>query len=140
MRRTTAIPASSRSATSAQADRSGSGKAGSTCGRRGTGAEPFLLWLDGAPAQAAAAWAELGRSYSQALALADADTEDALALSYGPFDPFGTTAVAAVIRDRIRQTGGRVPRARGAARAPTQAGSATGIRGAAHPRWRTGQR
>ncbi len=73
-------------------------------------AEPYRSWLSGDPRGAAAAWAEMGSPFRQAQALADAGSPGTLHRSHAILQALGTGAVAAVVAERIRSAGGRVPR------------------------------
>jgi len=72
---------------------------------------PFALELAGDPRGAAAAWADLGVPFSNALALIQAGDPDSLLEAVTRLDALGATAVANLARNLARRTGAaRVPR------------------------------
>ena len=72
---------------------------------------PFELQLRGDWSGAAAAWRAAGCPYEAALALAEADEEDALRRALGELQQLGARPAAAVVSRRLRQRGARaVPR------------------------------
>jgi DNA-binding CsgD family transcriptional regulator len=72
--------------------------------------EPFALELAGEWARAAKRWRELGRSYEEALALAELDDADALAQSLAALEALGAKPAAAAVTRRLRERGVRVAR------------------------------
>ncbi len=74
---------------------------------RGVLAEPYRLQIDGDWAGAARRWTELGCQYDTALALLDADDEDALRRAVSIFDELGAAATARVARRHLRGQGVR---------------------------------
>jgi DNA-binding CsgD family transcriptional regulator len=79
-----------------------------------TGAEaggPFAAQLAGDWLRAAELWDELGCPYEAALALAEADDEDALRRSFEELQRLGAHPAAAIVARRLRERGARgVPR------------------------------
>ena len=76
-------------------------------------AEPYALQVRGEWARAAALWAEIGCPYEAALALADADDDDALRGALAEFQRLGARPAAAIVARRLRKRGARtVPRDR----------------------------
>jgi DNA-binding CsgD family transcriptional regulator/tetratricopeptide (TPR) repeat protein len=74
-------------------------------------AEPYALQIRGDWAAAAELWTELGCPYEAALALADADDEDALRASLDELQRLGAQPAAAIVARRLRERGVRgVPR------------------------------
>ena len=73
--------------------------------------EPWSLELAGRPVDAAARWRTLGCAYEAALALAQADDEDALREAHDALRELDAPAAAAVVARRLRERGVRgVPR------------------------------
>jgi DNA-binding CsgD family transcriptional regulator/tetratricopeptide (TPR) repeat protein len=73
--------------------------------------EPYAAQLAGDWRRAADAWKKLGCPYEAALALADADDEDALRRSFEELQQIGAQSVAAIVTRRLREGGARsVPR------------------------------
>jgi DNA-binding CsgD family transcriptional regulator len=70
-------------------------------------AEPYELELAGRWRRAAELWKELGCPYEAALALADADDEEALRESLAELQRLGAAATAAVVARRLRERGAR---------------------------------
>jgi DNA-binding CsgD family transcriptional regulator/tetratricopeptide (TPR) repeat protein len=79
-------------------------------------AEPWALQLAGDWERAAVLWAQRGCPYEAALALADADDEDALRGSLEALQDLGATAASAIVSRRLRERG-----VRGLARGPRAA-------------------
>jgi hypothetical protein len=79
-------------------------------------AEPYRLSIAGEWRRAAERWRELGCPYEAALALADADDEDALRHAFDELSALGATPAAAIVARRLRERGvrgmPRGPRAR----------------------------
>jgi DNA-binding CsgD family transcriptional regulator/tetratricopeptide (TPR) repeat protein len=73
-------------------------------------AEPFAAAAAGDWRSAAAWWRDRGCPYETALALADADEEDALRESLDELNRLGARATAAIVAQRLRGLGARVPR------------------------------
>jgi DNA-binding CsgD family transcriptional regulator/post-segregation antitoxin (ccd killing protein) len=74
-------------------------------------AEPYAVQLAGDWQGAAEVWERLGCPYEAALALADADDEDALRRSLDQLQQLGAAAAAAIVSRRLRERGARgVPR------------------------------
>jgi DNA-binding CsgD family transcriptional regulator len=74
-------------------------------------AEPYALELAGDWKRAATRWTEIGCPYEAALALADADDEDALRRSLEELQRLDARAAAAIVARRLRERGVRgVPR------------------------------
>ena len=72
---------------------------------------PYALELAGEAAAASAAWADRGRPYEAALALADVGSETALREALGALAELGATAAAAIVAHRLRARGARdIPR------------------------------
>jgi hypothetical protein len=61
--------------------------------------------MSGDWARAAALWTEIGRPYEAALALADADEEDALRRSLDQLQGLGARPAAAIVSRRLRERG-----------------------------------
>jgi DNA-binding CsgD family transcriptional regulator/tetratricopeptide (TPR) repeat protein len=78
-------------------------------------AEPFALQLDGQSIRAATLWRELGCPYEAALALAEADDDDALLRAHRELQALGAQPAAAIVARRLRRRG-----VRGLARGPRQ--------------------
>jgi DNA-binding CsgD family transcriptional regulator/tetratricopeptide (TPR) repeat protein len=74
---------------------------------RGVIADPYRLQLDGDWAGAAACFSGLGCPYDEALALLDADDEDALRRAVTILDELGAAATARVARQQLRAQGVR---------------------------------
>jgi predicted ATPase/DNA-binding CsgD family transcriptional regulator len=73
--------------------------------------DPFSQQLSGDWRGAARAWGSLGCPYEQAVALADADSEDELRVALEIFDRLGAGPMAAVTRGKLRALGVRkIPR------------------------------
>jgi DNA-binding CsgD family transcriptional regulator len=73
--------------------------------------EPYRLELDGDWVEAAACWTGLGCPYDAALALAEADDEDALRRAYDELQRLGARPAAAIVARRLRERGARdIPR------------------------------
>lgn len=68
-------------------------------------AEPHRLQLAGSHLAAAEAWAELASPYDQALALVDSQEADAARAALDLLDRLGATAVAAKVRQDLRDRG-----------------------------------
>jgi DNA-binding CsgD family transcriptional regulator len=74
-------------------------------------AGPYALQLAGDLAAAAARWDEFGCPYDAALALAEADDEDALRRAYDELQRLGARPAAAIVARRLRERGARdIPR------------------------------
>jgi DNA-binding CsgD family transcriptional regulator/tetratricopeptide (TPR) repeat protein len=74
-------------------------------------AGPYALELAGDPVAAVGAWADLGRPYEAALALADVGTEAALREALEALAELGAPAAAAIVTRRLRAIGARdIPR------------------------------
>jgi DNA-binding CsgD family transcriptional regulator len=73
-------------------------------------AEPFAAAAAGDWRRAAAWWRDAGCPYETALALADADDEEALRESLDELNRLGARATAAIVAQRLRGLGVRVPR------------------------------
>ena len=69
--------------------------------------EPFALQLSGDWTAAATRWRELGSPYEAALALADADDDDALREALGELQAMGAAPAAAIVARRLRSRGAR---------------------------------
>jgi DNA-binding CsgD family transcriptional regulator len=70
-------------------------------------AEPYALQLAGEWARAAERWREIGCPYEAALALADADDEDALRRALDELYALGARPAAAIVARRLRERGAR---------------------------------
>jgi DNA-binding CsgD family transcriptional regulator/tetratricopeptide (TPR) repeat protein len=70
-------------------------------------AEPYALQLAGDWERAAALWGELGCPYDAALALADADDEDALRHALDNLQRLGARPAADIVARRLRERGAR---------------------------------
>jgi DNA-binding CsgD family transcriptional regulator/tetratricopeptide (TPR) repeat protein len=70
-------------------------------------AEPYALQLRGDWKRAAELWAEIGCPYEAALALADADDEDALRRALDELQRLGARPAAAIVARRLRERGAR---------------------------------
>jgi ATP/maltotriose-dependent transcriptional regulator MalT len=70
-------------------------------------AEPYALQITGDWQRAAHLWQELGCPYEMALALADADDEDALRRSLDELQRLGARPAAATVAQRLRERGAR---------------------------------
>jgi DNA-binding CsgD family transcriptional regulator len=68
-------------------------------------AEPYALQMAGDWRGAAERWAQLGCPYEEALALAEADEDDALRRALGRLQEMGARAAAAIVARRLRQRG-----------------------------------
>ena len=73
----------------------------------GVAAQPYALSLAGERTRAAARWREMGCPYEAALALADADDEDALREALDELHALGARPAAAIVARRLRQRGAR---------------------------------
>jgi DNA-binding CsgD family transcriptional regulator/tetratricopeptide (TPR) repeat protein len=76
-------------------------------------AEPYALQLTGQWSRAAQRWTEIGCPYEAALALADADEDDALRRGLAELHRLGARPAAAIVARRLHDRG-----ARGVARGP----------------------
>jgi DNA-binding CsgD family transcriptional regulator len=76
-------------------------------------AEPYALQLSGEWDRAAQRWTEIGCPYEAALALADADDDDALHRALAELHRLGARPAAAIVARRLHERG-----ARGVARGP----------------------
>jgi DNA-binding CsgD family transcriptional regulator len=83
---------------------------------------PDAATLAGDWEQAARLWAELGCPYEAALALADGDDADAALRALGELHRLGARAPAAIVTQRLRERGVRVPRGPNAAARQNPAG------------------
>jgi DNA-binding CsgD family transcriptional regulator len=70
-------------------------------------AEPYALQMRGEWARAATLWAEIGCPYEAALALADADDDDALRSALAEFQRLGARPAEAIVARRLRKRGAR---------------------------------
>jgi DNA-binding CsgD family transcriptional regulator len=70
-------------------------------------AEPYGLEIAGEWARAAELWSEMGGPYEAALALGEADDEDALRRSLDELQRLGARPAAAIIARRLRERGAR---------------------------------
>ena len=70
-------------------------------------AEPYALQMRGEWARAATLWAEIGCPYEAALALADADDDDALRGALAEFQRLGARPAEAIVARRLRKRGAR---------------------------------
>jgi DNA-binding CsgD family transcriptional regulator len=70
-------------------------------------AEPYALQLQGEWAPAATLWTEIGCPYEAALALADADDDDALFGALAELQQLGARPAAAIVARRLRKRGAR---------------------------------
>jgi DNA-binding CsgD family transcriptional regulator/tetratricopeptide (TPR) repeat protein len=70
-------------------------------------AEPYALQMRGEWARAAALWTEIGCPYEAALALADADDDNALRGSLAEFQRLGARPAEAIVARRLRERGVR---------------------------------
>ena len=68
-------------------------------------AQPFALELAGDPVRAADAWADLGCPYDAALALADAQEEQALRRALAELQRLGAQPAARIVARRLRERG-----------------------------------
>jgi DNA-binding CsgD family transcriptional regulator len=74
-------------------------------------AEPYALQLAGQWRHAAALWREIGCPYEAALALAEADDDEALHQAFEQLQPLGAQTAAAIVARRLRERGARsIPR------------------------------
>jgi DNA-binding CsgD family transcriptional regulator len=73
----------------------------------GAAAEPYTLSLAGEWTRAATRWREIGCPYEAALALADADDEDALRQALDDLQALGARPAAAIVARRLRERGAR---------------------------------
>ena len=71
------------------------------------GAGPHAAELDGDWRRAGELWRALGCPYEEALALADADDEDALRLALDELQRLGAAPAAAIVTRRLRERGAR---------------------------------
>jgi DNA-binding CsgD family transcriptional regulator/tetratricopeptide (TPR) repeat protein len=72
-------------------------------------AAPYRLIIDGHPLKAAELWAEIGAPYEEAIALSHGPA-DAQLQALEKLDTLGATAVAAKLRQQLRDQGVKVPR------------------------------
>ncbi len=70
-------------------------------------AEPYRLSINGEWAAAAEFWTQLGCPYESALALADADDDDALRQALEDLQRLGARPAAAIVARRLRERGAR---------------------------------
>jgi DNA-binding CsgD family transcriptional regulator len=70
-------------------------------------AEPYARQIAGDWKRAASLWEELGCPYEAALALADADDDDALRSSLASLQQLGARPAAAIVARRLRERGAR---------------------------------
>jgi DNA-binding CsgD family transcriptional regulator len=70
-------------------------------------AEPYMVQLAGDPERASRLWSEIGCPYDAALALADADDEDALRRAHAELLEMGAGPAAAIVARRLRGRGAR---------------------------------
>jgi class 3 adenylate cyclase/tetratricopeptide (TPR) repeat protein len=70
-------------------------------------AQPYAVQMSGDWARAATLWTEIGCPYEAALALADADEEDALRRSLDQLQGLGARPAAAIVSRRLRERGVR---------------------------------
>ena len=70
-------------------------------------AEPYALQLAGEWTRAAELWREIGCPYEAALALADADEEEALRRALDELQRLGARPAAAIVARRLRERGAR---------------------------------
>ncbi len=70
-------------------------------------ADPYALQMRGEWARAATLWSEIGCPYEAALALADADDDDALRRALAEFQRLGARPAAAIVARRLRERGAR---------------------------------
>jgi DNA-binding CsgD family transcriptional regulator/tetratricopeptide (TPR) repeat protein len=70
-------------------------------------AEPYALQIAGEWRRAAELWQEIGCPYEAALALADADDEDALRRALAELQRLGASPAAAIVARRLRERGVR---------------------------------
>jgi DNA-binding CsgD family transcriptional regulator len=68
-------------------------------------AEPYALQMRGEWARAATLWTDIGCPYEAALALADADDDDALRRALAEFQRLGARPAAAIVARRLRKRG-----------------------------------
>jgi DNA-binding NarL/FixJ family response regulator len=68
-------------------------------------AEPYRLSLAGEWARAAQRWREIGCPYDAALALSDADDEDAMRQALDQLQQLGARPAAAIVARRLRERG-----------------------------------
>jgi DNA-binding CsgD family transcriptional regulator/tetratricopeptide (TPR) repeat protein len=73
----------------------------------GAAAEPYALSIGGQSARAAGQWDQIGNPYEKALALADADDEDALREALTELQGLGASRPAAIVASRLRDRGAR---------------------------------
>jgi DNA-binding NarL/FixJ family response regulator len=71
---------------------------------------PFVLHLAGRPAEAAAAWDQLGCPYQAALARAECGTEVEVVAALSTFQKLGARPAAQLAAAQLRRLGARVPR------------------------------
>ena len=73
--------------------------------------EPYAFQLSGHPAKAAAAWAELGCPYQEAVALLDSDQQTDVRRALETFLALGASSAATIATQRLRDMGAtRIPR------------------------------
>ena len=82
-------------------------RAGLGDGSAADAAGPYALELAGEAEDAAAAWTALGCPYEAALALADADDDDALRRALEALQELGARPAAAIVARRLRERGAR---------------------------------
>ena len=78
-----------------------------TSSRRSSWAESYRLSIAGEWWPAAERWRELGCPYEAALALADADNDDALRQAFDEFSELSARPAAAIVARRLRDRGVR---------------------------------
>jgi DNA-binding NarL/FixJ family response regulator/tetratricopeptide (TPR) repeat protein len=71
---------------------------------------PYALLTAGKWSEAASAWLAAGCPYEYAAALAESSDADDLRAALGRLNALGATALARLVRDRLRDLGARVPR------------------------------
>ena len=115
-------PASARSLGSSASSPDGAGAPASTT-RSPEVAEPYALELAGDWARAAELWRQIGCPYEAALALADADEEEALRRALAELQALDARPAAAIVARRLRERGVRgLPRGPRAATRENPAG------------------
>jgi DNA-binding CsgD family transcriptional regulator/tetratricopeptide (TPR) repeat protein len=70
-------------------------------------AEPYALQIAGESARAAELWSQMGCPYETAIALADADHDDALRAALNELQRLGARPAAAIVARRLRERGAR---------------------------------
>jgi hypothetical protein len=68
-------------------------------------AEPYAIQISGSWARAAELWTEIGCPYEAALALVDADDDDALRRALDEFQRLGAAPAAEIVARRMRERG-----------------------------------